>query len=75
MGSVNQSTIDSLKHVLEDLDLTDMKVKVDQLYEDGKERLQPVDSWLKAMVTERPLVAIGAVFGIGYVIGRLIRRV
>jgi ElaB/YqjD/DUF883 family membrane-anchored ribosome-binding protein len=39
-----------------------------------KRRLEPADTWVRTLVRERPLVALAGAAGIGYLLGRLIRR-
>ena len=40
-----------------------------------RQRLQPVDEFIGAQVKERPLVVLGVAVGLGYLAGRLIRRI
>jgi ElaB/YqjD/DUF883 family membrane-anchored ribosome-binding protein len=40
-----------------------------------KQRMEPVDAWVRTLVRERPLVALAGALGIGYLVGRLIRRI
>jgi ElaB/YqjD/DUF883 family membrane-anchored ribosome-binding protein len=39
-----------------------------------KDRLRPVDSWVRTLVEDRPLVALGGAMAIGYLAARLLRR-
>src|SRR5206468_2487922 len=40
-----------------------------------KERIAPVDQWVRTLVRERPLLALAGALGIGYLVGRLVRRI
>ena len=40
-----------------------------------KQHLAPVDSWIRTMARERPLLTLAGAAGLGYLVGRLIRRV
>jgi hypothetical protein len=40
-----------------------------------KQRMEPVDAWIRTLARERPLVALAGALGIGYLVGRLIRRI
>jgi hypothetical protein len=39
-----------------------------------RERFAPVDTWIRTQARERPLLALAGAIGIGYLLGRLIRR-
>ena len=39
-----------------------------------KDRLAPVDHWIRTMARERPLLTLAAALGAGYLLGRAIRR-
>lgn len=39
-----------------------------------KDRLAPVDTWVRELARDRPLVALAGAVGVGYLLGRLIRR-
>ena len=39
-----------------------------------KHRFAPVDNWVREMARERPIVALAGAAAIGYLVGRLIRK-
>ena len=39
-----------------------------------RERAAPIDAWVRELVRDRPIVALAGAIGIGYLFGRLIRR-
>lgn len=47
----------------------------DDLISRAKERIAPVDQWVRTLARERPLLALAGALGIGYLVGRLIRRI
>jgi hypothetical protein len=40
-----------------------------------KERLAPIDTWVRTLAREQPLLALAGAIGVGYLLGRLIRRI
>ena len=40
-----------------------------------KQRLAPIDVWIRTQASERPLLMLVAAAGVGYLVGRLLRRV
>ena len=40
-----------------------------------KDKLAPVDRFVRMAIQERPLMTLGVALGAGYLIGRLIRRI
>lgn len=40
-----------------------------------KGRIAPVDHWVRTLARERPFLALAGALGIGYLVGRLIRRI
>jgi ElaB/YqjD/DUF883 family membrane-anchored ribosome-binding protein len=41
----------------------------------ARNRLAPVDEWIRTQARERPFLVLGGALGAGYLIGRLLRRV
>ncbi len=39
-----------------------------------KHRIKPVDTWVRTMVQERPLVALGGAVALGFLAARLLRK-
>lgn len=40
----------------------------------AKAQLEPIGSWLKETIAERPLTLLAGTLGLGYLVGRLVRR-
>jgi ElaB/YqjD/DUF883 family membrane-anchored ribosome-binding protein len=51
-----------------------LRERAQELSTQIKQRIEPVDTWVRTLARERPLVALAGALGIGYLIGRLIRR-
>jgi ElaB/YqjD/DUF883 family membrane-anchored ribosome-binding protein len=39
-----------------------------------REKVAPVDQWVRTLARERPLLVLAGALGIGYLVGRLLRR-
>ena len=39
-----------------------------------KDRLAPVDQWVRKLAREQPLLLVAGAVGLGYLVGRLVRR-
>ncbi len=48
----------------------DMRERIDGL----REYAEGVDSWIRTMARERPMLAIGLAVGLGFLVGRLASR-
>lgn len=40
-----------------------------------KERVAPIDQWIRTFAREQPILALATAIGIGYLAGRLIRKI
>jgi hypothetical protein len=65
MGTVN--TRDDAQEVLQQ--------QMETFVKGAKERLEPIDNWVRDMARERPLMLVAGAVGLGYVIGRVLRRI
>ncbi len=55
-------------------ELHNMRDHADDFGEVVRDHLKPVDAWVRTMVEERPLAALGGAVAIGYILARLLRR-
>lgn len=53
----------------------DVRERAQEIVARVKEGLAPVDEWIRTLARERPVVALAGALGIGYLLGRVIRRV
>jgi hypothetical protein len=44
------------------------------LFDRAKERLKPVDEWVRTTTREHPVLLLAGAFGVGYLVARLLRR-
>lgn len=51
-----------------------VKEQTKAIFRGVKERLEPVDQWVRTTSRERPVLLLAGVFGLGYLVGRLLRR-
>ena len=59
---------------LEGVNLQPLQERAEAWAEEMKERFEPVDTWIRTTTRERPLLALAGAVGIGYFLGRLLRR-
>ena len=55
--------------------LEPLQERAEQVAAQLKEKLAPVDNWIRTVARERPLLLLAGALGTGYLIGRLIRRI
>jgi hypothetical protein len=52
-----------------------LRERAEEVVERVKRTMAPVDEWIRTLAREQPMVALAGAVGIGYLVGRLIRRV
>jgi ABC-type hemin transport system substrate-binding protein len=65
MTTTESTTTDQVAHV---------KEQAEAFFHRAKERLKPVDDWIRTTARERPVLLLAGAFGIGYLVARLLRR-
>ena len=51
-----------------------VRERAEELAAHLKERVAPVDHWVRTMARQQPLLVLAGAIGIGYFVGRLLRR-
>ena len=68
-------TIEAKVHEVGESPREPAKEAADEVIGRVKEKLAPIDQWIRTLAREQPMVALAGAVGVGYLIGRLIRRV